>query len=41
MVDYTSWPFIVSSMIAIGTTSEELRSQSITILKMYENIKVP
>ena len=29
-------------MIAIGpTTSEELRSQSIIILKMHENVKVP
>jgi hypothetical protein len=29
-------------MIAIGpTTSEELRSQSIIILKMHKNVKVP
>jgi len=29
-------------VIAIGpTTSEELRSQSIAILKMHENVKVP
>jgi len=29
-------------MIAIGpTTSEELHSQGITILKLHENVKVP
>ena len=42
MVNYTSWPIIVSYVIAIGPIiSEELHSQCITILKMHENIKVP
>ena len=36
MVDYRSWSIIVSYMIAIrSTTSEELCSQSITILKIH------
>jgi len=35
MVNYTSWPIVILYMIAMGpTTSEELRSQSITLLKM-------
>ena len=41
MVEYTSRPIIVSYMITIGsTTSEELRSQIIAILKMHEKVKV-
>ena len=41
MVQYTSRPIIVSYMITIGsTTSEELRSQIIAILKMHEKVKV-
>ena len=42
MVDYIKLPIIVSNMKAIGpTTSEELYSKCIIILKMHENIKVP
>jgi hypothetical protein len=34
MVDYTLWPIILTNMKAIKpTTSEELSSQSITIIK--------
>ena len=41
MVEYTSRPIIVSYMITIGsTTSEELRSHIIAILKMHEKVKV-
>jgi hypothetical protein len=42
MINYTSWPIILLNMKTIKpTTSEELRSQDITILKMHENVKVP
>lgn len=39
MVNYTSSPIIVSYMIG-PTTSDQLCSQSITILKMHEDVKV-
>jgi hypothetical protein len=42
MINYTSWPIILLNMKTIKpTTSDELCSQDITILKIHENVKVP
>jgi hypothetical protein len=42
MINYISWPIIPPNMKAFElTTSEKLRSQCITILKVHENVKVP
>ena len=42
MVDYTPWPVIVSYIYmkaSVPKTSEELHSQCVSILIMYENLK--
>jgi hypothetical protein len=42
MINYTSWPIALPNVKTIKpTTSDELCSQDITILKIHENVKVP
>jgi len=41
MTNYIAFPIVLQNMKGITPTIlEELRSQSITILKMHENVKV-
>jgi hypothetical protein len=42
MNNYTSWPIALPNVKTVRpTTSDELCSQNITILKIHENVKVP